>query len=156
MNVEPHKSSLGLDANMLALLCYISAFALSWIPVVKYVAWIAPLIIFFVEKDSAFVKFHAMQSFILEVIVWIFTVVISIIITIIWSMYASTSYYDYTSLSAAAGLAGILSTILIVIGIVVTVFAIIAMFKAYSYNEYKIPLVGALAEKWSKKSPVAK
>ena len=152
MNVEPHKSSLGLDANTLALLSYIAAFVLSWIPVVQYVAWVAPLIIFFLEKQSTFVKFHAMQAFLLEVVVWIFQVVIAIVTTVVWSMYMGASVYDYGALSAAAGLAGALGIVLIVVAIIVTIFAIIAMIKAYGYKEYKIPGVGALAEKWSRKN----
>jgi len=45
------KSSTGLEENVAGLLCYL-------------VGWITGLIFFLIEKDSQFVKFHAMQSII--------------------------------------------------------------------------------------------
>ncbi len=50
MKVNPHRSSLGMDANVMALLCYIGAFVLSWIPVIQWVAPAAPLVIFFINR----------------------------------------------------------------------------------------------------------
>ncbi|NLF21130.1 MAG: hypothetical protein GX588_06935, partial [Clostridiaceae bacterium] len=42
----PHKSSLGnLDANVLALLAYLAAVVVGWIPVLRYGAWLAPLVL---------------------------------------------------------------------------------------------------------------
>jgi uncharacterized membrane protein len=145
MKVNPHKSSLGMDANVMAMLCYIAAFVLSWIPIIKWVAWAAPLVIFFLEKGSPFVKFHALQAFMLEVISWVFSLIFGIIISAI-------AYNPLTYLSGAGwGAFGILSTISIIIGVVLTVFAIIALVKAYGYFEYKLPVLGSLADKWSKK-----
>lgn len=150
MKVNPHKSSLGMDANVMALLCYLAAFVLSWIPIVQYVAWAAPLVIFFIEKESPFVKFHAMQAFVLEAVVWIFQVVLGIIIAISWR---AAIYGDvYSALSTSFGIAGVLGVLLTIISIIITVFAIIALVKAYGYFEYKIPVVGNLAEKFSKKN----
>lgn len=45
------KSSTGLEENVAGLLCYL-------------VGWISGLVFFLIEKDSKFVKFHAMQSII--------------------------------------------------------------------------------------------
>jgi uncharacterized membrane protein len=45
------KSSTGLEENVAGLLCYL-------------VGWISGLVFFLIEKDSQFVKFHAMQSII--------------------------------------------------------------------------------------------
>jgi len=45
------KSSTGLEENVAGLLCYVAG-------------WITGLIFFLIEKDSQFVKFHAMQSII--------------------------------------------------------------------------------------------
>ena len=153
MKVNPHKSSLGMDANTLALLCYIAAFVLSWIPVIKYVAWAAPLVIFFLEKQSPFVKFHAMQAFILEAIVWVFQVIFGIIISVAWASYAS-SLYTYGTLGASLGVASALGIIDVIIGLVLTIFAIIALIKAGGYYEYKIPVIGNLADKFSKKGNI--
>lgn len=133
----------------MALLCYVAAFVLAWIPIIKYVAWAAPLVIFLMEKESPFVKFHAMQAVILEGVSWVFSVVFGIIISA--SVVASYSGFNYAAFSAALGVAGILSVLLVIISIVVTVFAIIATVKAYGYYEYKIPVIGNLAMKFSKK-----
>ena len=148
MKVNPHRSSLGMDANTMALLCYIAAFVLSWIPIVKYVAWAAPLVVFFIEKESPFVKFHAMQAFLLEAIVWVFQVIINIIIAAAWASYYRTWAYGY---GTSLGIASVLSVLLVIIGIVVTIFAIIALIKAYQYFEYKVPVIGNLAMKFSRK-----
>lgn len=152
MKVNPHRSSLGMDANIMALLCYLAAFILGWIPVIKYVAPLAPLVIFFLEKQSPFVKFHAMQAFIIQVISWAIGIIFSIIIAIAWS---SVAYGDiYGSFSASLGITGVLGAISAIIGVVLTIFDIIAMVKAHGYFEYKVPVVGGLAEKFSKKGNI--
>ena len=45
------KTSVGLQANVAALLCYL-------------VGWITGLIFFLIEKENKFVRFHALQSLI--------------------------------------------------------------------------------------------
>ena len=50
------KSSTGLDENIAALLSYI-------------LGWVSGLIFFLIEKDSKFVRFHAMQSILFNVVV---------------------------------------------------------------------------------------
>ncbi|MEL4106128.1 DUF4870 domain-containing protein [Oscillospiraceae bacterium WX1] len=135
MKVNPHRSSLGMDANIMALLCYIAAFVIAWIPFIQYIAFAAPLVIFFLEKDSPFVKFHAIQSLIMSIIACIFTIIAYSI------SFAAYFFFGFF----------ILITVLLVIGfIAVAVFSIYAMIKAYGYEEYKIPLIGNLAEKFSK------
>ncbi|NMA25095.1 MAG: DUF4870 domain-containing protein [Clostridiales bacterium] len=151
MKVNPHRSSLGMDANIMALLCYLAAFVLGWIPIIQYVAFIAPLVIFFIEKESPFVKFHAMQAFILQAVNFVFMVVFGIIISAITAAYISSGAF-LRNIGAAAGGAVVFSTLLIIIGVILTIFAIIAMVKAHGYFEYKIPVVGNLAEKFSKKN----
>ena len=150
MKVEQHKSSLGLDANIMAMLCYIGAFVLSWIPVIKYIAWACPLVFFLLEKQSSFVKFHAMQALILEAAAWVFQVVFGIIIaaTAVSNIY---NFYSYSAYRTTFGVAGVLGAILIIVELALTVFAIIALIKAYNYVEYKIPVVGNFAEKISHK-----
>lgn len=109
-NEQPasQKSSTGLDANIAGLICYL----------------IGPLgIIFFViEKDSKFVKFHGMQSFIFSVALIIIFTVLGIIPILGWI------------------LAGLLS-------IVVFGLWILLMYKAFSGDMYKLPYIGDLAEK---------
>ena len=131
--VEPHRSSLGMDANVMALITYLAAFVLSWIPVIQYVAWLAPLIIFFIEKQSAFVRFHAMQALLLEAVSWVFAVIFGIIT-------ASMLLNPYSW-----GAIGAISTISIIISIALTVVAILTLVKAYGYVEFRLPVIGNLA-----------
>lgn len=56
------KTSLGMDENLEALLCYL-------------LAWITGLVFYLLEKDNKFVRFHAMQSIVtflpLTILSWI-------------------------------------------------------------------------------------
>lgn len=58
---EAKKSSTGLDENVAGLLCYA-------------LGVITGIIFFIIEKESEFVKFHAMQSAIIFGIVWIISI----------------------------------------------------------------------------------
>ena len=105
------KSSTGMEENVAGLLCYL-------------VGWVSGLVFFLIEKDSKFVKFHAMQSIItfvaLTVIMWI----ANVIPLIGWLI---------------SGLVGLLALVL----------WIILMIKAYKGEKFKLPVIGDLAEKWS-------
>ena len=150
MKENPHKSSLGMDANLLAMLAYLITGVLSWLPGIRYFAWAAPLILFFIEKESGFVMFHAMQAFLLNVIGAILAFVLNVIV---YGVFAAGMYTtDYNAWSASLGALGIISIIAGVIGVIITIFAIIALIKAYGYSNYEIPLVGKLAEKFSNKA----
>ena len=56
------KTSLGIEENLEALLCYI-------------LGWVTGLIFYLLEKENKFIRFHAMQSiltfFPLSIIIWI-------------------------------------------------------------------------------------
>ncbi|MEL7610856.1 MAG: DUF4870 domain-containing protein [Bacillota bacterium] len=141
--IEPaHKSSIGnLDANVMALLSYIISSVLGFIPGVSYVAWAIPLVIFFVEKQSKFVKFHALQAFSLNLFGFVLGLLVSLIMT------AAVVTADPYAALGAIGTVGILTFL---ISVVILVFAIIAMIKAYKYEVYKIPLLGNLAARFVK------
>jgi uncharacterized membrane protein len=130
MKVNPHKSSTGMDANTLALLSYIAAFIISFIPFLKWVAWAAPLVIFLIEKNSPFVKFHAMQALLLEAVGWVCGVVFGI-------------------LAAIGILSGLFITLSWLVSVALLVCAIVAMVKAHGYYEFKLPVVGDLALNFS-------
>ena len=105
------KSSTGLEENVAGLLCYI-------------VGWISGLVFFLIEKDSKFVKFHAMQSIITSVALMIIFWVVNIIPFVGW---------------AISGIVGVLALVL----------WIVLMIKAYQGEKFKLPVIGDLAEKWS-------
>jgi uncharacterized membrane protein len=118
--VEPHKSSFGLDANVAVLIAYLGGIVISFIPGLKFLAWAVPLVIFFMESKSEFIKFHSMQSFVLNL---------------------------------AGMLLGLLSrwilgaVVAAIIGIIIAIFAIIAVYRGWKYEEYKIPYISDLALK---------
>jgi uncharacterized membrane protein len=111
MNVPPplqEKSSTGLDANLAAAL--------------SYLAWFVTGIIFLViEKDSRFVKFHAMQS-------TLFFLPIAVVQMVLWSIPL---------------LGWLLGFFLWVASLVAW---LILMFKAFQGERFKLPVVGDLAE----------
>lgn len=143
---SPHKSSIGnLDANVMALLSYIVSSLLAFVPVIEYVAWLIPLVIFLVEKQSKFVKFHALQAFCLNLAGFVITFVLSLISA---ATLAATN--PFANPYAAVGAIGLLSILALLISIAILVFAIIAMIKAYKYELYKLPLIGNIAARYVK------
>lgn len=87
------KTSLGLQENIEALLCYLFT-------------WITGIIFFLLEKKSKFVKFHAMQSIItflgltiislifgwIPIIGWAITGLIGLISLILWIILMIEAY----------------------------------------------------------------
>ncbi|NJE00778.1 DUF4870 domain-containing protein [Thermococcus sp. JdF3] len=107
---EPKKTSLGMDENLEGLLAY-----LAW--------WITGIIFLVLEKESDFVRFHAMQSTITFIGITVLQVILSFIPYI----------------------GGIIAWLL---GIVGFILWILGMVKAYQGERYKFPIVGNLAEEW--------
>src|SRR6185503_10291553 len=66
--VQTVKSSTGLDENVAALLSYIAG-------------WVSGLIFFLIEKDSRLVRFHAMQSILLNAV----ALVVGFVLWIVWA-----------------------------------------------------------------------
>ena len=128
--VQSGKSSTGLEENVASLIAYIAG-------------WVSGLIFFLIEKDSRLVRFHAMQSILLNVVlavVWIGLVVIVSIIVLVLGQVSG----------ALAGIVSILSVLLYLLGGLVTVIVwVMCLIKAYQGTMYKLPLIGDYAEKFS-------
>lgn len=104
-------TSLGLNKNITALLSYL-------------VGWISGLVILLLEKDNAYVRFHAMQSIVV--------------------------FGGLTLLSILLGTMLIFFVFLIpLLNLVGIVLWILLMVKAYQGVYFKLPVVGDLAEKWA-------
>lgn len=146
---EPHKSSIGnMDANIMALLAYLIALIMNFIPGAHWFAWLVPLIFFILEKNSMLVKFHAAQAFTLALVGAVIYIILDIISTAVaWGSVGSWLTGGWGFVGGLWAVA-IISTI---IGILIAVFEILAMVNAYQYKEYSIPLIGGLAEKFSSK-----
>ena len=128
--VQSGKSSTGLDENIASLLAYIAG-------------WVTGLIFFLIEKNSRLVRFHAMQSILLNVLVIIVAIVVGIVISILVLILGQLS-------GALAGIASLLSVLFwLVFGLAVVVAWVMCMIKAYGGNMYKLPIIGEYADKFS-------
>ncbi len=143
---QPHKSFLDLDANLVMLIAYFGAVIVSFIPGISILAWAVPLVVYFVEKDSKYVKFHAMQSLLLEAIGVAVSIIIGILFTTIFTLILFSG-----SGTGAFGLVGLTGIIAIIVPIVLFIFSIVAAIKSWNYECYKIPVIGDWAEKITNK-----
>jgi uncharacterized membrane protein len=103
------KTSTGIKPNVAGLLCYL-------------VGWITGLIFLLIEKESKFVRFHAIQSISIYVVLFVVYLVFMFIPVI-----------------------GLIIDILL--GIVMFVLWILLMYKAYEGEKFKLPFIGDFAEK---------
>ena len=121
MSAEPSglgKSSTGLDPNLAAALAYLLGF-------------LTGILFLVIEKDSKFVRFHALQStmvFLVIFVVTVFTNILWVIPLIGWLI----------SL--------LLNILLVPVTLILWLFL---MFKAYSGEKFKLPVLGDLAEQKS-------
>jgi uncharacterized membrane protein len=103
------RSSTGLDVNLAAALTYVLGF-------------VTGIVFLLIEKDSKFVRFHAMQSTLVFLAVMILNVVINVIPFIGWML----SVFLLWPLSVALWL--------------------VLIFKAFQGEKFKLPYFGDLAE----------
>lgn len=101
-----------MEANVAGLLCY-----LFW--------WITGLIFLIIEKESEFVRFHAIQAISTFVVFFV-------IIMILWFI----------------PIIGWIINIFLYIGFFI--LWIICMYRAYQGKKFKLPIIGNFAEKNSK------
>lgn len=59
---SPHRSSFGVNANLIVLVVWFGGFVLSLVEPIASLAFLVPVVIFFVERESALVKQHALQA----------------------------------------------------------------------------------------------
>lgn len=101
------KSSTGLDENVAALISIVFA------PITS-------LIFFLIEKDSKFVKFHALQSGILAIALLLLNIILGVIPVIGW-------------------------IILLILPIATLALYIYMLIKAYQGEWFELPVIGKLA-----------
>ncbi|NJE10289.1 DUF4870 domain-containing protein [Thermococcus sp. MAR1] len=107
---EPKKTSLGMEENVEGLLAYV-------------LGWLTGIIFLLLEKESDFVRFHAMQS--------------------------TITFLGLTILQIVLGFIPIIGTLLgALLWVLGLVLWIVGMLKAYQGERYKFPIVGNLAEEW--------
>jgi uncharacterized membrane protein len=108
---EKEKTALGLSPNLTATLSYV-------------LGLVSGLVVFVLEKENRFVRFHAMQSIILSVVTIIFYFV-----------------------AIMMGRTSIIGLIFSTGWIVFTAFWFVGMINAAQGKDYKLPIIGFFAKK---------
>jgi uncharacterized membrane protein len=112
------KTSLGLEENIEAVLCYLFI-------------WVSGFFFYFVEDKNRFIRFHALQSILvflpLTILAWLFGGFFGVV------SYGPALYF--------------LAWISWFFWIIVLIVWLVLMVKAYQMQQYKLPIVGDIAEK---------
>lgn len=141
MIYDPHRSTIfDLDANLVAGFCYLmTLLPLGWLSLV------ALIVIFFVEKQSDFVKFHAAQSFSISCLLYL----LGRIVVLVFSLASITTPFaiiDIISTLTFGTFGSILALALILISLAVFILRVYLMVQAFRYREAFIPLFGHFAD----------
>lgn len=111
----PHKSSFGINANIIIIFVWFGAFLLSLIEPLSFLSFSIPFIIFFMEKDSALVKQHAIQA----ISLFFFNIILTVIIYFI----------------------PILSFLFWFIALIELALIVVAAQRGWDYQEYELPFI---------------
>ncbi len=122
------KSSTGLDANLAALLSYVFG-------------WVSGLVFFLIEKESRLVRFHAMQSILLCLVIAVAGIMLWIVTFIFILIGAALP----DILGSLLGLVATLVWLAFSVGLLIT--WVMCLIRAYQYQYFKLPLIGNMAEK---------
>ena len=134
--MDTGKSALGLDGNIAAALGY---------PI-----GIIAIICLIMEKENRFVKFHALQSILLHVGFIVVAIALSVLGTIL--AIAGVAASAATNSGAFGGLIGMLIGLVWLLLVVAYVGGLIfAAVKSYGGAEFKLPIIGNMAEKFANK-----
>lgn len=115
------KTSIGIEANLAALLAYAAG-------------WVTGLILFLVEKDNKYVRFHALQSIVVFGALGVAWIAISVL-------------GAFMAMIRLGFVLPLLSGINVLLSLVGLVLWIVLMIKAYQGEHYKLPIAGDIAEK---------
>ena len=124
------KTSLGLESNVGAMLCYVAN-------IICCIGVILAVVFLVTEKENRFVKFHAVQSLLLVGIQLIVGIAVGIV-GLLFRMALSTADLGLIAVLLVFGLRIILLIIFLAIWILAGV-------KAYGGQWYKLPLIGNFA-----------
>jgi uncharacterized membrane protein len=116
----PHKSSFGIDANIVILVVWFGAFVLSLIEALSFLSFSIPFIILFLEKDSTLVKQHAVQA----ISLFLFNILATLVIFIF----------------------PLLSLIFWIIALIELALIVVAAQRGWNYQEYELPFIKPIAD----------
>jgi len=122
------QTSVGLDANVASMLCYLTMICCG-------LGIIVSLVFFIIEKTNRLLRFHAMQALLFGG-VW---VVLGIALKIL------TSILSIGDLDLGLLIFWGMLLVRLAIGLVLLIFLILAAIKAYQGQYYKLPILGDIA-----------
>ncbi len=102
------KTALGIDENIEGLLCYV-------------LGWITGIVFLILEKENKFVRFHAMQSLAVFLVLFVILVIIGMIPFVGWFISSLVSIF-------------------------MLLLWLFLMYKAFKGERYKLPIAGEFAE----------
>lgn len=114
------KATLGIEENIAGALSYLLGF-------------ITGILFLLLEKENQFVRFHAVQSIIYSIGIW----VLMIVVRAIFFPIPYIGFFIGGALSSLVGLLGFLLWLFL-------------MYKAYEGMKYKLPVIGDHAERYAK------
>ena len=121
------RSSLGMDASTAAAISY-----LGW--------WLTGLVVYFNERESRFVRFHALQSVVFTGALTIVSVLAYVLSALLMDLYQAVHLRVWDTMSQGVAL----------LAFVVVVFAWLSpVIAAFSGTLLRIPLVAPYAERFS-------
>ena len=120
------KTSLGLDSNVGATLCYIGN-------IICCLGVILSIVFLVTEKENRFVKFHALQNLFLTAAYIVLMILVQML-----SFVLETARLGFISFLVSWGL-------WIILGVIFLGLWMLAGMKAYGGQWYKLPFIGDLA-----------
>jgi len=147
--VNPHRSSLGMDANVAVLVAFLATIILSWISFLGWIAWAVPLVFFFLEKESRFVKHQMIQLLCLAAVRAVVLIVVQILIWIVAP--ASFAGGVFAFLSGGLGLLALLWLISTLVGLALMAIEIYVVVMAYTWKQVELPILWPIVERISDK-----
>lgn len=128
-NLGNQKSTFGMDANLVSLLCYIANFCC-------YLGLVLSIITVIQDKTNKLARFHAFQSILLSGL----------------GLAAGIGINILNGVAIAANSSALSGLVLIIsLGLSLAILAalIFAAVKGFQGQIFKLPIIGEFADKWS-------
>lgn len=132
-NMSPGKSALGLDANVVAGLCYVANF-------VCYLGLVLSIITIVTDKTNKLPRFHAFQSLFLSIAFFVVGIGMWIAIVVGVIIDANIGFPLVT---------GLLGLVFGLLGLAILIGVILAAIKAFQGQIYELPIIGKFANQYS-------
>jgi uncharacterized membrane protein len=128
-NAPGGQASIGMDANLASMICYLTMICCG-------LGIVISLVFFLIEKTSRLLRFHAMQA-LLYGGVWVVLGIVFKILSLVTDIAVGDTLGFFVFFGWLA--------VRLLVAVVLLVFLIIAAIKAYQGQYYKLPILGNIA-----------